>query len=84
MNGKTFITFERARDLLMSEAGLRKREAEAYLARNLPEPEWSMMAALRITRRRWRQTVVLDFCANLKNNASPLGKGASEVAASQP
>lgn len=76
---KTLITFETVRDLLMREAGMRKREAESSLAQNRPAPEWSVMAALKITRRRWRKTVVLDFCAEFRQSPASLGKGATDA-----
>lgn len=73
------LTFTTVRDLLQEEGGLKKREAESLLEQNQPEPEWMLMAALRITRRRWRPKTVLDFCARLQNGDAPLGKGVPDA-----
>jgi len=67
------ISFSEVRDLLMTEADLRKREAEAMLKRNEPPP----VAHQLHSRRRWRRDTVLDFVENLKQGNGPLGKGAS-------
>jgi hypothetical protein len=67
------ISFSEVRDLLMTEADLRKREAEALLQRNEPPP----VAHQLHSRRRWRRDAVLDFIEKLKHNQVPLGKGAS-------
>lgn len=67
------ITFSQVRDLLMTEAELRKREAETLLQNNQPAPVPHHLHS----RRRWRRDEVLDFIQNLKHNSVPLGKGAS-------
>lgn len=67
------ISFSEVRDLLMTEADLRKREAEALLQRNQPPPVPHQLH----TRRRWRRDAVLDFAQKLKHGEVPLGKGAS-------
>lgn len=77
----THIAYGAALDLLMQQGGMRKREAEALLASNYPEPDFIFMRALRITRRRWRVKNVVDFCAAWRETSAPLGKGALEVAA---
>ena len=67
------LSFSEVRDLLMSEADLRKREAEALLQSNQPPPVSHQLH----TRRRWRRDTVLDFVETLKQGNGPLGKGVS-------
>jgi len=67
------ISFSEVRDLLMTEADLRKREAEALLQRNEPPPVPHQLHS----RRRWRRDTVLDFAEKLKQGNGPLGKGVS-------
>lgn len=67
------LSFSEVRDLLMTEADLRYREAEALLKANQPPP----VAHQLHSRRRWRRDTVLDFVETLKQGNAPLGKGVS-------
>lgn len=64
------ITFSQVRDMLM-QSGLRKREAEALLQRQLPPPVQHRLHA----RRLWLRQTVLDFCADLQKRGPALGEG---------
>lgn len=64
------ISFSEVRDLLM-QAGLRKREAEALLARQVPPPVPHGLHS----RRRWSRHVVVDFVARLQQDRDALGEG---------
>jgi len=64
------ITFSQVRDLMM-QAGLRKRQAEALLQRQLPPPVQHHLHA----RRLWLRQAVLDFCADLQKHGPALGEG---------
>ena len=75
----TLISYTTCLDALRDKGGMKKREAERLLAQNVPEPDWLAMKALRITRRRWRHVLVLDYCERVKNGAAPLGKGAPDA-----
>jgi hypothetical protein len=72
---RTLISFSEVRELLMREGGLRWREAEGLMARGEPVP---VKHALH-SRRRWLRQGVLDYCAELKKGAAPLGKGACDA-----
>jgi hypothetical protein len=64
------ITFSQVRDLMM-QSGLRKREAEALLQRQLPPPVPHHLHA----RRLWLRQAVLDFCVELQKHGPALGEG---------
>jgi hypothetical protein len=67
------LSFSEVRDLLMNEADLRYREAEALLKDNQPPPVEHQLHS----RRRWRRDTVLDFIEKVKQGNAPLGKGVS-------
>ena len=64
------ITFSQVRDLMM-QSGLRKREAEALLQRQLPPPVQHHLHA----RRLWLRQAVLDFCDDMQKHGPALGEG---------
>jgi hypothetical protein len=64
------ITFSQVREIMM-QSGLRRREAEALLQRQLPPPVQHHLHA----RRLWLRQTVLDFCADLQKSGSALGEG---------
>ena len=64
------ITFSQVRDLMM-QSGLRKREAEALLQRQLPPPVQHHLHA----RRLWLRQAVLDFCDDMQKRGPTLGEG---------
>jgi len=55
----------------MMQSGLRKREAEALLQRQMPPPVPHGLHS----RRRWSRQVVLDFCQQVQQRGIALGEG---------